>query len=112
MNIELLGYGVISGILVYQLYVTIRVAGAAEYSHRQRMVQAILIWSFPLLGAVFCHTVLYTTTDRSRPTDKKSLEDYNWDGVDGRLGGGRSGSYRRDGESGFEGGSAGADGGD
>lgn len=111
MNIELLGYGVVSGVLLYQLYVTIRVARAAEYSRRQRMVQTILIWVLPFLGAALCHTVLYTTTDRSRPTDKKYLEDDPLDGlVGGRLqGSGRS--HHRGAGSRDAGGDAEADGG-
>jgi CRP-like cAMP-binding protein len=111
MNIELFGYGVVSGILVYQLFVTIRVARAAEYSRRQRMVQTILIWLFPLLGAALCHTVLYTTTDRSRPTDKKYLEDDPLDGLYVRREG-RVRSHHRDADPTQDGGGTGADGGD
>ena len=100
-------------VLVYQLYVTIRVARSAEYSRRQRMIQTMLIWFLPLLGAAFCHTVLYTTTDRSQPTDRKYLEDDPYHDIyDGRLGGGRGRSHRRDRESDSEGGGGGADGGD
>lgn len=105
MNIELLGYGVVGGVLIYQLYVTIRVARAAEYSHRQKMVQTVLIWLLPFLGAALCHTVLYTATDRSRPTDKKYLEDDPLDGLNVPRGG-RGRSHHRD-----AGGDAEADGG-
>jgi hypothetical protein len=110
MNIELLGYGVVSGVLLYQLYVTIRVARAAEYSRRQRMVQTILIWLLPFLGAALCHTVLYTTTDRSRPTDKKYLEDDPLDGLNIPRGG-RGRSHHRDAGSRDAGGDTEADGG-
>ena len=81
-----IGYFVASIVLGYQLYVTLRVARATEYSQKQKIIQTILIWVLPVLGAGLCHAVLYTTTDRSQPTDKKYLEDDNWDGVDGRLG--------------------------
>lgn len=110
MNIELLGYGVVSGVLLYQLYVTIRVARAAEYSGRQRMVQTILIWLLPFLGAAFCHTVLYTTIDRTQPTDRKYLEDDPLDGLN-IPGGGRGRSHHRDAGSRDTGGDVEADGG-
>jgi hypothetical protein len=81
----LIGYLAVGIVLAYQLYVMVRVVRAAEYSPGQRTAQTILIWMIPFLGAALCHTVLYTTTDRSRPTDKKYLEDDNMDGFDGRL---------------------------
>lgn len=81
MNVELLEYLIVGGVVAYQLYVTIRVARSAEYTRGQRVTQAIVIWALPLLGAGICHLVMYTTTDRSRPTDKKYLEDDPLDGL-------------------------------
>jgi hypothetical protein len=84
LNVELLEYLLIGGVIAYQLYVTIRVVRAAEYTRKQRITQAIVIWFLPLLGAGLCHLVMYTTTDRSRPIDKKYLEDDPLDGLNVR----------------------------
>jgi hypothetical protein len=95
LNAELLEYLLIGGVIAYQLYVTNRVVRAAEYTRRQRITQTIVIWLLPLLGAGLCHFVMYTTTDRSRPTDKKYLEDDPLDGLNVRHEG-RGRSHHRD----------------
>lgn len=110
MNTEMLGYIAVGGTLVYQFYVTSQVMRVSEYSRGQRMAQAILIWVVPILGAVLCRTVLYTTTDRSRATDQKYLQDDPLDGLDVRREG-RGRSHHRDAEPGHDGGSTGVDGG-
>jgi hypothetical protein len=95
LDVELLEYLLVGGGIAYQLYVTNRVVRAAEYTRRQRITQAIVIWLLPLLGAGFCHLVMYTTTDRSRPMDKKYLEDDPLDGFNVRHEG-RGRSHHRD----------------
>ena len=52
-------------VIAYQLFVTVRVVRSDQYSSTQRIVQAILIWLVPLVGAVICHVVLFT--DRQSP---------------------------------------------
>ena len=104
-----IGYFVVAIVLAYQLYVTFRVTRATEYSRTQKLIQMTLIWVLPVLGAGLCHAVLYTMTDRSRPTDKKYLEDDPLDGLNVRPWG-RERSHHRDKEPDSEG--HGADGGD
>ena len=47
-----IGYFAVSIVLAYQLYVTLRVTRATEYSRMQKIIQTILIWVLPVLGAV------------------------------------------------------------
>lgn len=85
MNINLVVAGLFLGIACYQVYVTVRVVGATEYSRVQKAVQVIMIWVVPFLGAGLCHLVLYTSTDRSRSSEGKSLEDNDLAPYGGRL---------------------------
>lgn len=95
VNVELLEYLLVGGVAAYQLYVTIRVVRSAEYTHGQRVIQTIVIWVLPFLGACLCHAVMYSKTDQSRPTDKKYLEDDSLDGLNVRHEG-RGRSHHRD----------------
>ncbi len=67
MKVEYLVVVLLVGIACYQVYVTVRVVGASEYSRAQKNIQVIVIWLVPFLGAGLCHLVLHTTTDRTRP---------------------------------------------
>ena len=85
MNVQPLVLVLLVGIACYQVYVTVRVLGASEYSRAQKIAQSVIIWLVPFLGAGLCHLVLYTTTDRTRPSHGKLLEGDDFDGGDGRL---------------------------
>ena len=53
----------------YQLYVTLRVLFAVQYSKRQRALQAAIIWLVPLFGALVCHLFLANDGKPPRPRD-------------------------------------------
>jgi len=85
VNVQPLVLVLLVGIACYQVYVTVRVLGASEYSRAQKIAQSVIIWLVPFLGAGLCHLVLYTTTDRTRPSHGKLLEGDDFDGGDCRL---------------------------
>jgi O-antigen ligase len=53
----------------YQLYVTLRVLFAIQYTKVQRLLQLALIWLIPLFGAIVCHVFLVSDAQRPRPRD-------------------------------------------
>ena len=93
MNVQGLVLVLIVGIVCYQVYVTARVLRVPDYTRAQKISQSVIIWFVPFLGAGLCHLVLYTTTDRTRPSHARVLEgdDDDIDRFGGRLGG-RSGA--------------------
>ena len=61
-------------IAIYQAYVTVRVFLSARYTTFQRLAQALIIWLFPLFGAIACHIFLASDSQRPRPRDTAFTE--------------------------------------
>ena len=74
MRIDLLYWGV-AALGFYQLYVTIRVAVADQYSFAQKFLQVALIWLLPVMGALVCHIFLVSDTRPSRAKDSAFIAD-------------------------------------
>jgi len=55
-------------LVVLQLYVSVRVLLAREYTSLQKWWQLAIVWLVPLLGAVLVRSFL--VSDRSRPSDR------------------------------------------
>lgn len=45
-------------VAAYQVWVTVKLARATEYSRTQKVFQLALIWAIPILGAVIVHFIL------------------------------------------------------
>lgn len=57
------GYLVLAVVLVglsvfYQIYITRRVVRATDYTDQQRLLQIIMIWALPVIGAALCQAML------------------------------------------------------
>jgi hypothetical protein len=63
--------GALLALIAYQVFVTIAVLKADQYSPRQRIVQTFLIWVVPLVGAAVCHVVLFTDRQPSTKRDDR-----------------------------------------
>jgi hypothetical protein len=74
VSTELLYWG-IGLVTAYQLYATIRVLASASYSRRQKMMQLVLIWLVPFLGALSCHIFLASDTRVARGKDGAFIPD-------------------------------------
>ena len=51
----------ILGIVLYQIFVTVRLIKFTGYSGGQKIVQLFLIWFLPLLGTWIIHAVIRST---------------------------------------------------
>jgi mannose/fructose/N-acetylgalactosamine-specific phosphotransferase system component IID len=57
------GYFLLVAVLVvlvvaYQIYISRRVARDTDYTDQQRLLQLIMIWVLPVLGAALCQAML------------------------------------------------------
>lgn len=68
MSLEHIGVAALA-LAVYQLYVSLRVLFAIQYTKLQRLAQLGLIWLIPLFGAIVCHVFLVSDMKRPRPRD-------------------------------------------
>ena len=60
---------------IYQLYVTVRVSAAAQYSLGQKVVQVAMIWLVPFIGSVVCHAFLASDTRFAKKQDRAFITD-------------------------------------
>jgi hypothetical protein len=51
----------IFGVVLYQIFVTVRLVKFTGYSTAQKIIQSLLIWLVPLLGAWIVHLVIRMT---------------------------------------------------
>ena len=72
MSLEHLGIAALV-LAAYQLYVSLRVLFAIQYTKMQRLGQLALIWLIPLFGAIVCHVFLVTDAKRPRPETRRLL---------------------------------------
>ncbi|HEX7887817.1 MAG TPA: hypothetical protein VF522_00540 [Ramlibacter sp.] len=66
---------ILVALIAYQVYATARVLSAREYSRAQKLVQSIIIWAIPALGALFCHIFLMMDRAGARPRDNRLVPD-------------------------------------
>lgn len=59
---------------LYQLFISILIARADEYTRVQKVTQALLVWIVPLFGALVCHIVLWSARKAYVPRDTKFTE--------------------------------------
>jgi hypothetical protein len=58
-------------IATYQMWVSILIFRAVEYTGSQKLVQIILVWLFPVLGAVLLHFLMIDTSTVRSGKDRK-----------------------------------------
>lgn len=56
--LQWLGWGLIGGVLLYQLWVSLLIFRAPEYNAEQRTLQCLMVWLIPAVGAMACHFFL------------------------------------------------------
>ena len=61
MKLALLVY---AAIVAYQIYVTVAVIRFPGFQSGQKVLQVVLIWFIPLLGAVIAHVLIYLAAKR------------------------------------------------
>jgi uncharacterized membrane protein YqjE len=57
-ELQFVGYGLLAGLILYQLWVSVLIYRAAEYDKGQRMAQIIVVWLVPVIGSIGCHLFL------------------------------------------------------
>ena len=57
-------------VAAYQLYVSVYVARYAGFTNRQKILQVILIWLLPLIGAGIAHAILKSDKNKPKPHDR------------------------------------------
>ena len=62
---EWLGPIVVVGVVLFQIYVTVRLYRTSAFERAQKMAQAKLVWLLPMLGAIIVFSVL---SDEERHT--------------------------------------------
>jgi hypothetical protein len=53
-------------LLAYQLYVTVRLLRFDGYTRTQKLLQLLVVWLLPLVGAMIVHSVIAFTLHRPR----------------------------------------------
>ena len=86
MNAEYLIWGFVI-VAAYQIFVTVRLLVSVRYSRSQKIGQLLLIWLFPLIGAIACE--IFLSSDR-RPPDVRDTA-FTSDGGDNPPGTGSHG---------------------
>ncbi len=61
----------IFGVVLYQIFVTVRLAKFTGYSTAQKIGQSLLIWFVPLLGAWIVHLVIRMTQAPAAKADRE-----------------------------------------
>jgi hypothetical protein len=70
MNLlQWLGLGVIGGLLLYQLWISAVIFRASEYDSQQRMLQCLIVWLIPVIGAIGCHFFLRNSRGQVKRED-------------------------------------------
>lgn len=54
--------------VAYQIYVSRRVARAPDYADQQRLLQLIMVWMLPIVGAALCQAML-SNSEAAEVTD-------------------------------------------
>ena len=67
--------GIAVAIVLYQLFVTARIAFSRRYSGTQRALQVAIIWLVPFFGAVLCHAFVDSDAESTRPRDTSFTAD-------------------------------------
>jgi hypothetical protein len=60
----------ILGVVLYQIFVTVRLIKFTGYSGGQKIAQLFLIWFLPLLGTWVVHAVIRSTEATIVPADR------------------------------------------
>jgi hypothetical protein len=66
-NSQIIGFGFLALLLIYQLWVTALIRRADDYDSKQRNLQCLVIWLIPFFGALTCHLVLRSSRVTSTP---------------------------------------------
>ena len=53
----------------YQLYVTLWICAYAGYTKKQKLLQCLLIWVFPILGVFLAHWILCSDIGKPEKID-------------------------------------------
>ena len=64
---QLIAFGCVGLLAIYQLWVTVLICRADEYDSKQRNLQCLVIWLLPFLGALTCHLVLRSSRTPINP---------------------------------------------
>ncbi len=57
-------------VAAYQIWISVRLVNAVEYSRTQKLYQLVIIWLIPVLGAVVVHFVLFSTAHSTPSVDR------------------------------------------
>jgi hypothetical protein len=67
----------LTALLLYQSYISFRVAQSTYYSSRQKAIQIGPIWLVPLVVALICHVILASMRRPLRGRDREFVRDDN-----------------------------------
>jgi hypothetical protein len=56
-----------AAIVVYQIYVTVAVIRFPGFQSGPKVLQVVLIWFVPLLGAIIAHVMIHLAAKRKHP---------------------------------------------
>lgn len=73
-SMELLTTG-ITVVVLYQMYVSVRIAWYRGYTRKQKAIQLILTWLIPFFGAVVLHAFLAADLSQHKKLDTSFLPD-------------------------------------
>ena len=67
-------------VLIYQGYVTLRVRARDSYSEKQKVLQTVLIWLLPVLGAAVVHAFIASDNEIPVQPDERFTPEVGHDG--------------------------------
>lgn len=64
---------IIAVVILYQVWITIKLVQAIEYAHAQKIVQLIFIWCIPVVGAGIVHLILTDTSSNNSTENNRHI---------------------------------------
>jgi hypothetical protein len=70
----IIAYSVFALLFIYQLWVTVLVCRADEYSAKQRILQCLAIWLLPFFAVLICHLMLRNSRAPIKPSNTSFVD--------------------------------------
>ena len=68
-KLQIISIGLLCSLLIYQIWVSTKIWRSDQYDSKQRVLQLLIIWLLPLIGAVVCHSIVRNDDQKIQRAD-------------------------------------------